>query len=249
MEESTRKKVEYLNEFRDLLEEYSESYSPELRKKINQKSRIARSYVLEAGCLKLYTISPPPAIGGLLMSNVDFFDSLFETFYSTSPIPKVLDMLDNAIGVMSDPEFDQQLSPQRDIVEQIFESGYVFIAMPMAGNNPAYDDVHDAIQEAAQGCGLNAERIDDVQTNERITDKLLESIKRAQFVVADLTDSRPNVFYEAGYAYGLGKIPIYIARDGTHLEFDIKDYPIIFFSSMRELKTKLKARFQGLTAE
>jgi len=62
----------------------------------------------------------------------------------------------------------------------------------------------------------------------------------------DLTDSRPNVFYEAGYAQGLNKTPIYVARQGTKLEFDLKDYPIIFFQSFKHLKDSLEARLRGL---
>ena len=98
-------------------------------------------------------------------------------------------------------------------------------------------------------CGLQAERVDEVQSNERITDRILESIRRAEYVVADLTGARPNVFYEAGYAQGLGKIPIYIARAGTKLEFDLKDYPVIFFSGMRQLKEALETRLRGLAGK
>ena len=65
-------------------------------------------------------------------------------------------------------------------------------------------------------------------------------------MIVDLTGSRPNVFYEAGYAQGLRKIPIYIAREGTRLEFDLKDYPIIFFRNMKELKDGLEKRLRGL---
>jgi hypothetical protein len=39
---------------------------------------------------------------------------------------------------------------------------------------------------------------------------------------------------EAGYAHALGKIPIYVAREGTKLEFDLKK--IIQFSFSRILE-------------
>ena len=95
-------------------------------------------------------------------------------------------------------------------------------------------------------CGIHAERVDEPQSNERITDRILESIRKAEYVIVDLTGSRPNVFYEAGYAHGLRKIPIYVALKGTALQFDLKDYPVIFFDSMRELKEGLEARLRGL---
>jgi hypothetical protein len=54
------------------------------------------------------------------------------------------------------------------------------------------------------------------------------------------------VFYEAGYAQGLDKIPIYIARAGTQLHFDIKDYPVIIFRNMKELRERIVKRLQAL---
>jgi hypothetical protein len=86
----------------------------------------------------------------------------------------------------------------------------------------------------------HAERIDEPQSNDRITDRILESIRKAEYVIVDVTKSKPNVFYEAGYAYGIGKTPIYVARHGTQIEFDLKDYPVIFFKNMKELKDSLE---------
>ncbi len=129
---------------------------------------------------------------------------------------------------------------------QAIEEGLVFIAMPMAKN---FNDTHDAIVEAASNCGLVAKRIDDDQSNERITKRMMDYLHRCEFVVADLTGARPNVFYEAGYAEGQGKIPVYIAREGTALEFDVKDYTVIFFDTHRQLKLDLADRFRALIAK
>lgn len=128
------------------------------------------------------------------------------------------------------------------------EPGYTFIAMPMDPSDHALIDVLDALKEAALRCGLRAERIDEPETNERITDRILQSIQKAEHVIVDLTYSRPNVFFEAGYAHALGKIPIYVAKEGTKLEFDLKDYPVLFFKNLRELKEAVEKRIKGLTA-
>ena len=63
----------------------------------------------------------------------------------------------------------------------------------------------------------------------------------------DLTNERPNVFFEAGYAQGRGKTPIYIARQGTPLHFDIRDYPVILFRSMKELREGIQKRLDALS--
>src|SRR5262249_32664508 len=124
--------------------------------------------------------------------------------------------------------------------------GFVFIAMPMDPTEPALDDVHDTVKEVALDLGLTAERVDDPESNDRITDRILGSLEKAQFVVVDLTLSRTNVYYEAGYAHALGKVPIYIAKRGTMIEFDLKDYPVIFFTTNRELKDGLRRRLAAL---
>lgn len=126
--------------------------------------------------------------------------------------------------------------------------GEAFIAMAIDPTNADLDDVHDAIKETCKACGINAKRVDEDQSNERITDRIIASIRSAEFVIADLTFARPNVYFEAGFAQGLEKTPIYIAKHGTKLEFDIKDYPVIFFKSMRELKAGLAERLKVLLA-
>jgi hypothetical protein len=123
-----------------------------------------------------------------------------------------------------------------------------FIAMPIDVADPSLEDLLETIKSAAEQCGIQATRIDEEQSNEKITDRILEAIKKARFVIVDLTKERPNVFFEAGYAHGIGKIPIYIAREGTTFHFDVKDYPIITFKNMTKLKEELVKRLNALRA-
>jgi len=123
-----------------------------------------------------------------------------------------------------------------------------FIAMPIDIADPSLEDLLETIKSAAEQCGIRASRIDEEQSNEKITDRILEAIKKARFVIVDLTKERPNVFFEAGYAHGIGKIPIYIAREGTRVHFDVKDYPIIIFKNMTKLKEELVKRLNALRA-
>ncbi len=236
-------KIERLEAFIGNLRAWQKSPNAETRRKINESRVWVRREVLEAGSLHTMTISPPPAVGGLIMRNVDPFDNIFEPPYLTSLIPNVIDMIEETIGVikLGATEVHPRVSQDADI-----QKGYAFIAMPIVKRDHLFDDVLDAIKEAAKRCGIHAERVDEPASNERITDRILESIRRAEFVIADLTDSRPNVFYEAGYAQGLRKTPIYIARNGTKLEFDLKDYPVIFFGGIKQLKDELENRIRGL---
>jgi hypothetical protein len=123
-----------------------------------------------------------------------------------------------------------------------------FIAMPIDVTDPFLEDLLETIKSAAEQCGIQASRIDEEQSNEKITDRILEAIKKARFVIVDLTKERPNVFFEAGYAHGIGKTPIYIAKEGTTFQFDVKDYPIITFKNMTKLREELVKRLSALRA-
>ena len=37
-----------------------------------------------------------------------------------------------------------------------------------------------------------------------------------------------------------------MARQGTKLEFDLKDYPVLFFKNLKELKDAVERRINGL---
>jgi hypothetical protein len=216
-----------------------------LRTLINQQKAWVRQQIIEAGCFHTLTIGPPPAIGGVVMDNIDPLQMIFERPYLHSMVPHVIDMIDQTIGVLKSPPEEKSDSTTAMVTKGVVKN-YAFIAMPMEKDNDDLEDVLDAIKEGANRCGVQAERIDEPESNERITDRIVESIEKAEFVIVDLTSQKPNVYWEAGYAHGLGKIPIYIAKHGTKLEFDLKDYPVIFFKNLRSIKNSLEKRIRGL---
>ena len=55
-------------------------------------------------------------------------------------------------------------------------------------------------------------RVDRVEHNDDIDDKILELIEACDFCIADLTYARPSVYYEAGRVHGMGKPVIFLAR-------------------------------------
>jgi hypothetical protein len=48
-------------------------------------------------------------------------------------------------------------------------------------------------------------------------------------VIVDLTELKPNVLFELGYAEGLKKPRIVTAKIDTKLPFDIQDFPVTFW--------------------
>jgi hypothetical protein len=70
--------------------------------------------------------------------------------------------------------------------------------------NTAYKD---GFFPALDACGYRPYRVDGDAQDARIDDLIFAEIRKSRFMVADLTGLRPNVFYEAGFARGLG-IPV-----------------------------------------
>jgi hypothetical protein len=109
-----------------------------------------------------------------------------------------------------------------------------------------YDDRFENIEQLLGDYECVAIRIDKEHPLEDIVGRIKSEIKKANFVVADLTDERPSCYFEAGYAEALNKPIIYIASNDsiihpgnpTNIHFDIHMH-VNFFSNHRELKEKL----------
>ena len=112
---------------------------------------------------------------------------------------------------------------------------------------PELDETYEALQAAGQlagGGGITVRRIDSLRGDYLISGAILSSIKQSSLIVCDLTFDRPNVYYELGYARGLGKTVIHCAQEGTDVHFDIKDFKTIFYKSPTKLQRKMTKEFQ-----
>ena len=109
----------------------------------------------------------------------------------------------------------------------------------------------DGIKKAIEEAGYHAIRLDFEEHNEKICDKIIAEIKRAKFVVADFTGQRRNVYFEAGFALGLGIPVIWTCRKDSKdkLHFDTRQYNYIEWSSVEELREKLNNRIRATIKE
>jgi hypothetical protein len=117
-----------------------------------------------------------------------------------------------------------------------FSPNLVFCIMPFS---PDMDGVFQAIQEACSTLGLNAKRADDSPGSGIVLREITDLIEQAEFLVVDLTHERPNVYYELGYAHGVGNAGadiLLVARTGTALHFDVAPIRVRFYSSAEELR-------------
>jgi hypothetical protein len=131
-------------------------------------------------------------------------------------------------------------------LEGIMDHG--FIVMPM-NDDPELQNVFEVIKEESSKHDINAIRIDEVQTSGKITDEILEEIQQSEYFFVDLTNSRPNVYYELGYIHGLKnekKKIVLMAKKGTKTHFDIQDMRIIFYKNADHLRRKLIVRLESM---
>ena len=113
-----------------------------------------------------------------------------------------------------------------------------FVAMWFDENKKGMDDVYKkAIKPAIIDAGYKPYRVDKAPDLGNIVDQIIAQIRQSRFIIADFTAEKPKeprggVYYEAGFAYGLGLKVIPMCRKDfmEHIHFDTKQLRHIVWS-------------------
>lgn len=116
-----------------------------------------------------------------------------------------------------------------------------FILMPFATE---FDEIFTfLIHQGVQDAGFDVTRADNLLSQNNILKDILNSIVNSDLIIADLTGSNANVYYELGIAHAFKKPVILLTQDITDLPFDLRSYRVIpygtHFAKMGQAKNEL----------
>ena len=163
----------------------------------------------------------------------DFFDSL-------AVVRQVLDL-----ATASAQDRDSFESTAIGITR--IRAGTAFIVMWMDKTHPELADVVDAVKDVFALFNIIAVRADDIEHDGQITPRIIREIETAEYLFADLTGERPNVYYEVGYAHAMRRPVILFRKAGVGLHFDLASYNCPEYDNLRDLRSKLTKRLEYMT--
>jgi hypothetical protein len=123
-----------------------------------------------------------------------------------------------------------------------------FVAMWFADDmQQIYENI---ISKAILDAGYLPHRVDQREHNDKIDDEIIVQIRKSRFVFADFTGHRGGVYFEAGFAKGLGLEVFWSCceDDISNLHFDIRQYNCITWNQgkLDEFKSKITNRIEAV---
>lgn len=130
---------------------------------------------------------------------------------------------------------------------RVRDTAAYFVVMPFA---PELDDIyHLGIREVVNSSGASCERADELSYVGGIMEKIYDSIRKADVIIAEVTQPNPNVYYEVGFAHALQKQVVLITREIKSSPFDLGGYNHIVYKNITDLRDRLGATLRQLRRE
>jgi len=108
------------------------------------------------------------------------------------------------------------------------EKNRCFFLMPF---NEKFDNIYGNIKKALNDNGYVCNRADEISGSTPIMNTILNEILKSQFIISDLTNQNPNVFYELGVAHTFkdAQNTILITQRVEDIPFDLRHiYNIVY---------------------
>jgi hypothetical protein len=105
-----------------------------------------------------------------------------------------------------------------------------------------------SIQSAGKKFGLQVERADPSDFTGDIISQIFNRISDAELIVADLSHSNPNIYYELGFAVALQKRVILSAKSETRLPYVVQGQHRIEYDSIPDHQDQLLQEIEKVMA-
>ena len=133
----------------------------------------------------------------------------------------------------------------REVVHAAPDSVQAFVAMSFADGLDAIweEGLRPGIEEA----GYKPFRTKEQEHSGKIDDLIIREMRRSSLVVADFTEQKQNVYYEAGFADGLGLPVVRCVRaaEAKKLHFDTRQYAHVTWTDADDLRVKIRNRIEA----
>ncbi|PKA10185.1 nucleoside 2-deoxyribosyltransferase [Leptospira harrisiae] len=128
--------------------------------------------------------------------------------------------------------------------EKSSKSEQVFIAIWF---DPSMNEAYLEIENACRMNGYTPIRIDNKEHNNEISGEILFEIRKSKFIISEVTGQRHGVYFEAGYAMGLGIPVIWCCKESDlqYVHFDTRQYNHVIWRNTEELLDKLEKRIRS----
>lgn len=134
----------------------------------------------------------------------------------------------------------REIEKSNQIVPDSFEC---FVAMKF-GDEYLDKAFKEGISSAIADAGYIPIQMAYLEHNNNIMDEMIASIRKSRFMIADLSFQNQNVYFEAGFAHGIG-IPVIYTCHADHADdimFDTQHTNQIRWNAIDELRIKLRNR-------
>jgi hypothetical protein len=127
----------------------------------------------------------------------------------------------------------------------------VFVIMPFSSTptctEAQWTEIYENVfKPAIEECGYLCERA--MPKVGSLINSIVDKLRLARIVLADVTDRNPNVFYELGVRHALSKRTIIITQDSSHIPSDLRGYWFIQYGTSPGLVTKFKRDIKAIVA-
>lgn len=121
----------------------------------------------------------------------------------------------------------------KDIIIKNFmiseEKSKAFVIMQFT--TPYNELFSDVIKPICEKHNIEAIRSDQTYGPGHILSDIVKQIYLAKFIIAEITPSNQNVFFEVGYAHAIRKPIIFIAEKTKELPFDVSGFRVLFYEN------------------